>query len=107
MGTAKQLIHHLELINNNPKLLTCLTLAHLEYIQRNQHRIVFNEPTLFQESVNSSMCIKSSVGSIELSLTFDEYDILYRLSDITIVLLYIYPFNQLYVNIGSIGKYNT
>jgi hypothetical protein len=43
---------HIALTANNSNLLSRLKLAHLEYIQRNQHLIVFSGSTLFTESSN-------------------------------------------------------
>ena len=45
---------HVALTNSNPHLLSRLKLAHLEYIRRHQHLIVFSGSTLFTEAANTT-----------------------------------------------------
>jgi hypothetical protein len=55
------IISHVGSTNHNPQLLTRLKLPHLEYIQRNQHLIVFSGSTLFTESTNLTQQDSSSM----------------------------------------------
>jgi hypothetical protein len=71
---------HVGLTNNNPQLLSQLKLAHLEYIQRNQHLIVFSGSTLFNELSNvtqqdsSTMVILLATNDLRQAYHFIEHE---------------------------------
>jgi hypothetical protein len=66
--------------NNNSNLLNQLKLAHLEYIQRNQHLIIFSGSTLFIEPSNitqqdsSTMVILLATNDLEKVQYFIEHE---------------------------------
>ncbi|UJR32963.1 hypothetical protein I4U23_020426 [Adineta vaga] len=71
---------HVALTNNNPQLLSRLKLAHLEYIQRHQHLIVFSGSTLFTDSSNltqqdsSTMIILLATNDLRQAQHFIEHE---------------------------------
>ncbi|CAF1450293.1 unnamed protein product, partial [Adineta ricciae] len=71
---------HVALTNSNPSLLSRLKLAHLEYIQRHQHLIVFSGSTLFTDTSNlthqdsSTMVILLATSDLKQAQRFIEHE---------------------------------
>ena len=71
---------HLAMNNNSAQLLNRLKLAHLEYIQRYQHLIVFSGSTLFTDSSNvtqqdaSSMIILLATSDLHQAQHFIDHE---------------------------------
>jgi uncharacterized protein YciI len=74
------IICHVSLTNNNSDLLTRLTLAHLEYIQRHQHLIILSGSTLFTELSNitqqdsSTMVILLATNDLQQAQHFIDHE---------------------------------
>ncbi|CAF4453046.1 unnamed protein product, partial [Adineta steineri] len=91
---------HVALTNNNSQLLSRLKLAHLEYIQRHQHLIIFSGSTLFTESSNvtqqdsSTMVILLATNDLRQAQNFIEHEP-YTASKQIFDITHIKPFKQL------------
>ena len=74
------IVCHVALTNSNSQLFSRLKLAHLEYIRRNQHLIVFSGSTLFVESANvtqqdaSTMIILLATSDLRQAQHFIEHE---------------------------------
>jgi putative intracellular protease/amidase len=92
---------HVALTNNNPHLLSRLKLAHLEYIQRHQHLIVFSGSTLFVEPSHmtqqdsSAMVILLATNDLRQAQHFIEHEP-YTASKQIFDVTQIKPFKQLF-----------
>jgi len=92
---------HVALTNNNSNLLSQLKLAHLEYIQRNQHLIIFSGSALFIEPSNitqqdsSTMIILLATNDLRKAQYFIEHEP-YTASKQIFDITQIKPFKQLF-----------
>jgi hypothetical protein len=92
---------HVALTNNHPQLLNRLKLAHLEYIQRHQHLILFSGSTLFLEPSNvtqqdsSTMVILLATNDLRQAQHFIEHEP-YTASKQIFDVTQIKPFKQLF-----------
>jgi hypothetical protein len=91
---------HVALTNNNPHILSRLKLAHLEYIQRHQHLIVFSGSALFSELNNvtqqdsSTMIILLATNDLHQAQQFIDHEP-YTASKQVFDVAHIKPFKQL------------
>ena len=91
---------HVSLTNNDPSLLNRLKLPHLEYIQRNQHLIIFSGSTLFTDLSNitqqdsSTMVILLATNDLRQAQRFIDHEP-YAASKQIFDNIHILPFKQL------------
>jgi hypothetical protein len=92
---------HVASTNNNSHLLSRLKLAHLEYIQRQQHLIVLSGSTLFIEASNvtqqdsSTMVILLATNDLQKAQQFIEHEP-YTASKQIFDIIQMKPFKQLF-----------